>query len=152
MADIKVRVGQQNATKVISSLGSGTLSLTELSDVNASSLSNGMVLVYNEKTKIWRNIGVDSSAAQNLDINGEILNETSIIRIKRSSGTAKPASLNWGEMAYVTGIGSYGGVNQYKDRVFLGDDGLTSILLRDTIIHQWWSIHLILDRCIKYKK
>ena len=47
----------------------------------------------------------------------------SVIRIKRSSGTAKPASLNWGEMAYVTGIGSYGGTNQYKDRVFLGDDG-----------------------------
>jgi len=47
----------------------------------------------------------------------------SIIRIKRSSGTAKPASLNWGEMAYVTGIGQYGGANQYKDRVFLGDDG-----------------------------
>ena len=47
----------------------------------------------------------------------------SIIRVKRSSGTAKPASLNWGEMAYVTGIGSYGGTNQYKDRVFLGDDG-----------------------------
>ena len=46
----------------------------------------------------------------------------SIIRIKRSSGTAKPASLNWGEMAYVTGIGSYGGTNQYKDRIFLGDD------------------------------
>ena len=34
MADIKVRVGQQNATKVISSLaGAQTLSLTELSDV-----------------------------------------------------------------------------------------------------------------------
>ena len=47
----------------------------------------------------------------------------SIIRIKRSSGTAKPASLNWGEMAYVTGIGSYGGTNHYKDRIFLGDDG-----------------------------
>ena len=47
----------------------------------------------------------------------------SIIRIKRSSGTSKPSSLNWGEMAYVTGIGSYGGTNQYKDRVFLGDDG-----------------------------
>ena len=47
----------------------------------------------------------------------------SIIRFKRSSGTAKPASLNWGEMAYVTGIGQYGGVNQYKDRIFLGDDG-----------------------------
>ncbi len=47
----------------------------------------------------------------------------SVIRIKRSSGTAKPASLNWGEMAYVTGIGQYGGTNQYKDRIFLGDDG-----------------------------
>lgn len=47
----------------------------------------------------------------------------SIIRIKRSSGTNKPASLNWGEMGYVTGIGSYGGVNQYKDRIFIGDDG-----------------------------
>ena len=47
----------------------------------------------------------------------------SIIRIKRSSGTSKPASLQWGELGYVTGIGSYGGTNQYKDRVFLGDDG-----------------------------
>ena len=47
----------------------------------------------------------------------------SIIRIKRSSGTNKPASLNWGELAYVTGIGSYGGINQYKDRIFVGDDG-----------------------------
>ena len=47
----------------------------------------------------------------------------SIIRIKRSSGTTKPASLNWGEMAYVTGIGSFGGINQYKDRIFVGDDG-----------------------------
>ena len=47
----------------------------------------------------------------------------SIIRIKRSSGTDKPASLNWGELGYVTGIGSYGGLSQYKDRVFLGDDG-----------------------------
>ena len=47
----------------------------------------------------------------------------SIIRIKRSSGTSKPASLQWGEFGDVTGIGSYGGTNQYKDRIFLGDDG-----------------------------
>lgn len=47
----------------------------------------------------------------------------SIIRVKRSSGTNIPGSLQWGEMAYVTGIGSYGGLNQYKDRVFIGDDG-----------------------------
>ena len=47
----------------------------------------------------------------------------SIIRIKRSSGTNKPATLQWGELGYVTGIGSFGGTNQYKDRDFLGDDG-----------------------------
>jgi|TARA_Y100000015_G_scaffold42801_1_gene51033 hypothetical protein len=47
----------------------------------------------------------------------------SIIRIKRSLGTSKPSSLQWGEYGYVTGIGSYGGTNQYKDRIFLGDDG-----------------------------
>ena len=51
----------------------------------------------------------------------------SIIRIKRSSGTEKPASLAWGDLGYVTGIGSYGGLNQYKDRVFVGDDGTNSI-------------------------
>jgi hypothetical protein len=47
----------------------------------------------------------------------------SIIRVKRSTGTNIPATLQWGELAYVTGIGSYGGLNQYKDRVFIGDDG-----------------------------
>ena len=72
MADIKVRVGQQNATKVISSLaGAQTLSLTELSAVNASVLSNGMVLVYNGVTKKFdATLELTPGAAQNLDING----------------------------------------------------------------------------------
>ena len=72
MADIKVRVGQQNATKVISSLaGAQTLSLTELSDVNASVLSKGMVLVYNGVTKKFdATLELTPGAAQNLDING----------------------------------------------------------------------------------
>ena len=72
MADIKVRVGQQNATKVISSLaGAQTISLTELSDVNASVLSNGMVLVYNGVTKKFdATLELTPGAAQNLDING----------------------------------------------------------------------------------
>ena len=52
MANIKVRVGQQNATKVISSLaGAQTLALTELADVNAGTLQDGMVLVFNGVTK-----------------------------------------------------------------------------------------------------
>jgi hypothetical protein len=72
MADIKVRVGQQNATKVISSLaGAQTLSLTELSDVNAGTLQNGMVLVFNGVTKKFdATLELTPGAAQNLDING----------------------------------------------------------------------------------
>ena len=72
MADIKIRVVQQNATKVISSLaGAQTLSLSELSDVNASTLSNGMVLVYNGVTKKFdATLELTPGAAQNLDING----------------------------------------------------------------------------------
>ena len=72
MADIKVRMGQHNATKVISSLaGAQTLSLSELSDVNASTLSNGMVLVYNDTTKKFdTTLELTPGATQNLDING----------------------------------------------------------------------------------
>ena len=46
----------------------------------------------------------------------------SIIRIKRSSGTSIPGSLQWGELAYVTGIGSATGTNQNRDRIYVGDD------------------------------
>ena len=72
MANIKVRVGQQNATKVISSLaGAQTLALTELADVNAGTLQDGMVLVFNGVTKKFdATLELTPGAAQNLDING----------------------------------------------------------------------------------
>jgi len=72
MAEIKVRVGQQPATKVISSLaGAQGLSLAELSDVNATNLSNGMVLVYNASTRKWdATLELTPGNTQNLDING----------------------------------------------------------------------------------
>jgi hypothetical protein len=72
MADIKVRVGQQPAVKVISSLaGAQGLSLSELSDVNASNLLNGMILVYNGATQKWdASLELTPGATQNLDING----------------------------------------------------------------------------------
>ena len=72
MAEIKVRVGQKNATKVISSLaGSATLSLSELSDVNVINPQDGMVLVYNGVTKKFdATLELTPGAAQNLDING----------------------------------------------------------------------------------
>ena len=72
MADIKVRVGQKNAVKVISSLaGAQGLSLAELSDVNATNLLNGMVLVYNATTQKWdATLTLTPGTSQNLDING----------------------------------------------------------------------------------
>lgn len=72
MPDIKVRVGQQNAVKVVSSIaGSQSLTLGNLSDVNASALSNGMVLVYNGNTGKWdATLELTPGATQNLDING----------------------------------------------------------------------------------
>ena len=71
-SDIKVRVGQQNAVKVVSSLaGAQGLSLSELSDVNATNLSNGMVLVYNSATSKWdATLSLTPGTTQNLDING----------------------------------------------------------------------------------
>jgi hypothetical protein len=74
MAEIKVRVGQQPAVKVISSLaGAQGLSLSELIDVNANAanLLDGMVLVYNGATKKWdATLTLTPGATQNLDING----------------------------------------------------------------------------------
>ena len=59
MAEIKVRVGQQNAIKVISSsISSANISLSELYDVNATNLSDGMVLVYNDTIKKWDAVSV----------------------------------------------------------------------------------------------
>ena len=54
MAEIKVRVGQQPAIKVISSLaGARGLSLSELSDVNIQNLTGGELLIYDSVTNKW---------------------------------------------------------------------------------------------------
>jgi hypothetical protein len=72
MAEIKVRVGQQNAIKVVSSLaGAGGIALSELTDVNIVNPLDGMVLVYNGFTKKWdATLTLTPGATQNLDING----------------------------------------------------------------------------------
>jgi|TARA_B100001094_G_scaffold25800_1_gene21600 hypothetical protein len=73
MPDIKVRVGQQNAIKVVSSItGDTSGTLAGLSDVNISSgLENGMVLVYNSTTnKFDATLELTPGTTQNLDING----------------------------------------------------------------------------------
>ena len=72
MANIKVRVGSQNANKVISSLSGGGDSLAQLSDVDISGgLTNGMVLVFNASTsKFEATDQLTPGASQNLNING----------------------------------------------------------------------------------
>ena len=79
MADIKVRVGQQNSIKVASSLVGtikpGSLGLSDLSDVNADPnfLLNGMVLVYNQEEQKWdATLSLTPENTQNLDIDGGI--------------------------------------------------------------------------------
>ena len=72
MAEIKVRVGQQNAIKVTSSLAGNTAgTIGELSDVSVQNPQNGMVLVYNSTTQQWTGtLELTPGATQNLDING----------------------------------------------------------------------------------
>ena len=72
MAEIKVRVGQQNAIKVTSSLAGNTAgTIGELSDVSITNPQNGMVLVYNSSTGKWTGtLELTPGATQNLDING----------------------------------------------------------------------------------
>ena len=72
MAEIKVRVGQQNAIKVTSSLAGNTAgTIGELSDVSVQNPQNGMVLVYNSSTGKWTGtLELTPGATQNLDING----------------------------------------------------------------------------------
>ena len=72
MADIKVRVGSNEAIKVVSSLGGAGGTLGALSDVAISGgLSNGMVIVFNASTnKFETTLDLTPGTTQNLDING----------------------------------------------------------------------------------
>lgn len=73
MADIRVRVGQQNAIKVVSSLSGagGAGSLSGLNDVSINNPQTGMIMVYNASTNKWEGtMELTPGTTQNLDING----------------------------------------------------------------------------------
>ena len=72
MSEIKVRVGSNNANKVISSISGSGGTLGGLSDVDISGgLQNGMVLVFNAATsKFEATLELTPGASQNLNING----------------------------------------------------------------------------------
>lgn len=48
------------------------------------------------------------------------------IQLKRSSGAVLPTSLAYGELAHISGVGSFGGADQYKDRIFIGHNDASS--------------------------
>ena len=72
MSEIKVRVGSNNANKVISTISGSGGTLGGLSDVDISGgLQNGMVLVFNAATsKFEATLELTPGATQNLNING----------------------------------------------------------------------------------
>ena len=82
MSDINVRVvsqdatqvklGTQNAIKVLSSSCGGAGTIAGLSDVDTSGgVANGMVLVYNSGTSKWEaTLELTPTETQNLNING----------------------------------------------------------------------------------
>jgi hypothetical protein len=50
----------------------------------------------------------------------------SIIRVKRSTGTSSPASLQYGELAYTVGVGTFGNLGS---RLFIGDTLLNPLVI-----------------------
>ena len=72
MANIRVKVGQQPAIKVASSLaGNVSGSVSGLSDMEISNPQNGMVFVYNSTLSKWEaTLELTPGSTQNLDING----------------------------------------------------------------------------------
>ena len=58
MADIKVRVGSQNAIKVIST-SEAKLALDGLLDVDVTGATDGMVLFYNQSNSRWESGIID---------------------------------------------------------------------------------------------
>ena len=74
MADIKVRVGQQPAVKVVSTLGGAQGgSLADLSDVSIVNPVDGMVIVYNYTTQKFEGTNtLTTGNTQTLTINGGV--------------------------------------------------------------------------------
>lgn len=48
------------------------------------------------------------------------------IQLKRSTGAVLPSSLAFGELAHISGVGSFGGADQYKDRLYIGQNDAAS--------------------------
>ena len=48
------------------------------------------------------------------------------IQLKRSSGSALPTTIAYGELAHISGVGSFGGADQYKDRLYIGHNDAAS--------------------------
>ena len=77
MSNIKVRIGAQSATRVLSTGSIPTL-FTKLFDVNASNLQDGAIAVYNAATQKFitqRTLNLDSLIVKDLIVDGESITE-----------------------------------------------------------------------------
>ena len=68
----KIRVGQQNATKVATTAtGAGGGTLASLADTDVTNVANGSVLVYDANTSSWIATNtLTPGSTKNLDVNG----------------------------------------------------------------------------------
>ena len=55
------------------------------------------------------------------------------IQLKRSSGAVLPSSLAYGELAHISGIGSFGGDDGFKDRIYKHRPHLRITRLKDVV-------------------
>ena len=71
-SQIKIRVGQQNATKVATTAtGASGGTLAGLTDTDVASVSNGSVLVYDSNSSSWVATNtLTPGTTKNLDVNG----------------------------------------------------------------------------------
>ena len=74
MSNIKVRIGAQTATRVLST-GSVPTLFTKLFDVDASVLEDGAIAVYHASTQKFvtqRTLNLDSLVVKNIEIDGDV--------------------------------------------------------------------------------
>ena len=103
----RLRFGDQSVprvTRVATGGGGGTigsLADVDLTDTSSGGLQEGGLLVYDSTNARF----IPTTILNNITINGVALMASEIL-IKRSTGTAAPGTINYGELAITVGTGS----------------------------------------------
>lgn len=105
-SQIRVRVADQNAIKVVGSLGQYT-TFNSLDGLDTSGAINNSLLRYNSTTGKW---------VVTNEVDGQVNPK---IKIKRSNSSSTAPSLQYGELGVNVGVGTAGNVG---GRLFIGDN------------------------------